>query len=171
MKIGSYDISGENGMTKRSKALPAIDSINNEKEKISEKKVDFEDVSYGNISPDTLMMDGKNSVTERKRLSFEEWYKNLPEEKNDTMNYNLRRAYELAPQEQLDRFANDPNAHLTTVYENEEGDFEFMKSKNHPTIDKELEWYYSDDPGAVGFREGYYLDTTGDYYKYVRKNK
>ena len=103
------------------------------------------------------------------RPSFEEWYKTVPKEKNDTINYNLRRAYELAPQKQLDRFVKDPDAHLYTAYPNEQGDYEFLKSKNHPTLNMELDWYYS--PEADKFRENYILDMSGDFYKYVRKQK
>lgn len=103
------------------------------------------------------------------RKSFEEWYSRLPENKRDTTHYNLRRAYELAPREQLDSFVNDPNAHLYSSYLNPEtGNYEFMKSKDHPTIDLELDWFYSDDGSR--FRKDYDLDTTGNHYKYIRKN-
>ena len=44
-----------------------------------------------------------------------------------------------------------------------------MKSKHHPTIQKELDWYNSNDKEAVDFRKSYSLDTSGDYYKYVPK--
>ena len=102
------------------------------------------------------------------KLSFNEWYKTIPSEKNDTTNYNLRRAYELAPQEQLDAFAKDPKAHLMSAYENAKtGEYEFVKSKDHKTIKLELDWYNSSDPEAVEFRKNYKLDTNGDYYKYV----
>lgn len=70
---------------------------------------------------------------------FNEWYKKVPEEKNDTTSYNLRRAYELAPQKELDAFVNDPEAHLYSVYETPDGNYEFMKRKDHPTLIKELE--------------------------------
>jgi hypothetical protein len=105
------------------------------------------------------------------RPSFDEWYKTVPKEKNDTSSYNLRRAYDLAPQEQLNDFAKDPNAHLVSVYENPQtGIYEFMKSKHHPTIQKELDWFNSKDPEAVQFRKNYTLDKSGDYYKYVPKH-
>ena len=48
--------------------------------------------------------------------SLNNWYvennKTVPKEKNDTTNYNLRRAFELAPKSQLNAFVKDPNAHL-----------------------------------------------------------
>lgn len=51
---------------------------------------------------------------------------------------------------------------------------EFLKSKNHPTVQYELNWYNSDD--AKDFREEYDLITEEDgkpltYYKYKRKVK
>lgn len=64
----------------------------------------------------------------------------------------------------------DGKNHLNSVYLNPEtGEYEFMKSKNHPTLKYELEWYNSDDPEAIQFRKQYDLDTSKDYYKYVPK--
>jgi hypothetical protein len=101
-------------------------------------------------------------------VSFETWYKTVPPSKNDTTNYNLRRAYDLAPKEQLNNFVNNPDSHLYSVYENPQtGIYEFLKSKNHPTINKELEWYNSNSKDAINFRKKYKLDTTEDYYKYI----
>ena len=102
-----------------------------------------------------------------KRLSFDEWYKTIPKEKNDTSSYNLRRAYELAPQEQLEAFRTS-DAHLMTAYENKKtGEYEFMKSKYHPTINMELDWYNSNEPEAIEFKKNYSLDTSKEYYKYI----
>ena len=68
------------------------------------------------------------------RPTFEEWYKTIPAEKNDTTGYDLRRAYELAPQEELDAFVNDPAAHLHSTYYNPQTGYqEWMKSTSHPT--------------------------------------
>ena len=101
-------------------------------------------------------------------IKFEDWYKTVPKEKNDTTTYNLRRAFELAPKDQLDAFVKDPDAHLYSVYLNKDtGEYEFVKRKDHPTIQLELDWYNSDDPEAVEFRKKYKLDTSGDYYKYI----
>jgi len=99
--------------------------------------------------------------------TFEDWYKTVPENKNDTTSYNLKRAYELAPKEELDAFVKNPKAHLRSVYENNEGIYEFLKSKNHPTINKELEWYNSKQ--GSDFKNKYNLDTSGEYYKYIPK--
>jgi hypothetical protein len=107
-----------------------------------------------------------------KKMSFDEWYKKVPKDKNDTTSYNLRRAYEIAPKKELNAFINNPDAHLHSAYENREtGIWEFMKSKNHPTIQKELQWFNSKDPEAVQFRNKYELDTSNDYYRYIPKKK
>jgi len=102
---------------------------------------------------------------------FLDYYKSIPSYKNDTSSYNLRRAYELAPKEELEAFAKS-DAHLRSVYMNPKtGVYEFMKSKDHPTLKYELDWYNSDDPEAIKFRNDYSLDTTGNYYKYVPKKE
>lgn len=103
------------------------------------------------------------------KLSFDEWYKKVPVEKNDTTLYNLRRAFELAPKEQLDEFIKNKKAHLMSAYLNPKtGIYEFVKSKKHESINKELDWYNSKDKDAVDFRSKYKLyDDGSDYYKYV----
>ena len=120
----------------------------------------------------------------RKRgASFEEWYKTVPEDRNDTTNYNLRRAYELAPWEELEAWRNSSlfdlnngKNHLNSSYHNPStGVYEFMKSKNHPSLHNETNWYYGKTPALTmqelaeqqAFRRNYFLNTQGDYYKYV----
>lgn len=120
---------------------------------------------------------GKSKTTNEYKIEelmnkpiFEDYYKTVPYTKNDTVSYNLRRAYALAPYEDMIRFASEPDFHLNSAYLNPAtGEYEFMKSKNHPTIDKELEWYNSNSPEAREFRDKYELDTSGEYYKYVPK--
>lgn len=111
------------------------------------------------------------------KITFESWYETVPSDRNDTTSYNLRRAFELAPKEELEAWRtssvedlrNGKN-HLNSVYLNPKtGIYEFMKAKNHPTLKYELEWYNSKDPEAVEFRNSYDLDTSGDYYRYVPK--
>lgn len=114
-----------------------------------------------------------------KKADYESWYKTVPADRNDTTSYNLRRAYELAPYSELEAWRtsspkdlkNGKN-HLRSVYLNPEtGIYEFMKSKNHPTLHFETEWYNSNDPEAVDFRKNYMLDTSGDYYRYIPRKK
>lgn len=105
--------------------------------------------------------------------NFDDWFKTIPKDRNDTTLYNLRRAYELEEWEQLEKWRNatpeqlknDNSYHLRTFYFNPEGIGEFVKHRNHPTIKGELDFYFGDD--GKDFREQYYLDTSGDYYKYV----
>lgn len=114
-----------------------------------------------------------------KNMSFEDWYKTVPTDRNDTTTYNLRRAYELAPFDELEAWRtssikdlNSGKNHLRSVYLNPDtGIYEFMKSKNHPTLHFETDWYNSNDPEAIKFRNNYNLDMNGDYYKYVPKKK
>ena len=111
------------------------------------------------------------------KITFESWYETVPSDRNDTTSYNLRRAFELAPKEELEAWRtssvedlrNGKN-HLNSVYLNPKtGIYEFMKAKNHPTLKYELEWYNSKDPEAIKFRNANDLDMSGDYYKYVPK--
>ena len=111
------------------------------------------------------------------KITFESWYETVPSDRNDTTSYNLRRAFELAPKEELEAWRtssvedlrNGKN-HLNSVYLNPKtGIYEFMKAKYHPTLKYELEWYNSKDPEAIKFRNAYDLDMSGDYYKYVPK--
>lgn len=111
------------------------------------------------------------------KITFESWYETVPSDRNNTTSYNLRRAFELAPKEELEAWRtssvedlrNGKN-HLNSVYLNPKtGIYEFMKAKNHPTLKYELEWYNSKDPEAIKFRNAYDLDMSGDYYKYVPK--
>ena len=53
----------------------------------------------------------------------------------------------------------------SVAFNPETGEYEFMKSYNHPNLKKELEWYDSDK--AKDFREKYELIKTLPYYKYV----
>ena len=114
-----------------------------------------------------------------KKKTFEDWYKTIPADRNDTTSYNLRRAYELAPYNELEAWRTSSmrdlkagKNHLRTVYKDPKtGIYEFVKSKNHSTLHNETDWYNSDDPEAVKFRNNYDLDMSGDYYKYVPKKK
>lgn len=105
--------------------------------------------------------------------SFEEWFKTIPEDRNNFENYNLKRAYELAPWEELERWRtatpeqlNNDKYHLKTFYWNDKGEGEFVKKSGHPTLIKELEAYFTNKD----FREKYDLDMSGDYFKYIKRN-
>lgn len=116
----------------------------------------------------------RGTKLKKQPVTFEDWYKTIPEDRNDTTNYRLRRAYELADKKDLEKWRTatpeqlkDNKYHLKTFYWNKDGIGEFVKSKQHSTINKELDWYNSDLESAVEFRKKYYLfDDGGDYYQY-----
>lgn len=106
------------------------------------------------------LMDGEKT--------FEEWFKTIPKEINDTTNYNLRRAYETLSKDELENWRKG-KGHLRSVIKTKDGNYEFLKSKNHPTYQKEIDWYNSDD--AKSFRENYILDDSTEYPKYIKRTK
>ena len=54
--------------------------------------------------------------------------------------YDGQEAFELASKDQLDAFVKDPDAHLYSAYLNKDtGEYEFVKRKDHPTIQLELD--------------------------------
>ena len=124
----------------------------------------------------TLVKKAKRGAKLQK-VSFEDWYNTVPKDRNDTTSYNLRRAYELAPRKELERWRTatpeqlkDTTYHLKTFYWNDAGIGEFVKSKNHSTVKEELNFYNSDK--AKDFRTKYRLfDDGSDYYQYVPVEK
>ena len=79
--------------------------------------------------------------------SFEEYYKTVPQDKNDTSSYNLRDAYKELPYKDLQEFANS-NAHLPDTY----------KLPNHPTFSTESKYY------KPGMYAGYWGRSKEDDY-------
>lgn len=100
--------------------------------------------------------------------TFNNWYKTVPSEINDTTNYNLRRAYELLPYNELENWRNGKE-HLRSVAPTKDGNYEFLKSKKHPTYKYEIDWYNS--PDATSFRKEYLLDESTEYPTYRKRNK
>lgn len=88
-------------------------------------------------------------------ISFNNWKKkyNLSE----TPDYNLKRAWELG-------YVPDKSGHLPSV---DEQTLEWLKSKDHPTLRKELNWYKGNSSEAKKFRDQYNIDSSGQYWKYV----
>lgn len=64
--------------------------------------------------------------------------------------------------------------HAPSVIQLPDGHYEFLKSSNHPTFQKEIEWYNSED--GKSFREKYILRSKDDqgvplvYYQYIPNN-
>lgn len=115
-----------------------------------------------------LNNDGTKKARIGKKVPFEKWYKTIPKKINDTTNYNLRLAYDKLPIEELEAWRTN-DAHLPTVLELEDGNYQFLKSKNHKTYKKEIRWYNSRK--GANFRNNYILDDTSEYPKYIKKDK
>ena len=119
------------------------------------------------------MINKRKRLKKPSKITFEEWYSTVPQDRNDTTSYHLRRAYALAPLEDLEAWRTaskedllNGKFHLNSVYFNPETkEYEFMKSKDHPTFQKELDWYYSKD--GKNFRQHYTIDSTDKYWKYI----
>ena len=103
-------------------------------------------------------------------MSFDAFTKHYDKDPKDTK-YNIKRAYEI--------YASNPELFEKEIASKEEDGWHFpsvdpqtgvfLKHRDHPTVVKELEWYNSDDPGAVEFRAKHDLDTSGEYFRYVSK--
>lgn len=117
---------------------------------------------------------------------FQVYLQSLPENQRDSTNYRVRDYWEyngrpknfeeakrkgmFIEQEDFDNSGKSlgKSWHGFTVAENPNtGELEFMKSSSHPTIQKELDWYNSDDGSE--FRSQYELVKTEPYYKYVKR--
>ena len=127
---------------------------------------------------------GKVEKREKNDKTYQEFLSTLPEnlqQGNDGEDgYRMRYAFDNSPNvwtfedakgQFIDWDENTKSWHGTSIF-GPTG--EFLKSKNHPTVQYELNWYNSDD--AKDFREEYDLITEEDgkpltYYKYKRKVK
>lgn len=117
---------------------------------------------------------------------FQVYLQSLPENQRDSTNYRVKDYWEyngrpkdfeeakrkgmFVEQEDFDDTGKSLGKfwHASTVAENPNtGELEFMKSSSHPTIQKELDWYNSDD--GADFRSQYELVKTEPYYKYVKR--
>lgn len=114
-----------------------------------------------------------SAVETKEKPSYAEWVKGVDQSRMSD-DYDLEKAYNLLPYEELEAWKNDTtgNTHLRSVAENPEtGQYDFLKRKDHPSLQAELDWYNSDDEDAKKFRaEGWKLDDSGDYYHYVKDN-
>lgn len=120
----------------------------------------------------------QGGILKAQRGTFEDFWNTLPQNQKDSTDFNVRRYWELN-----DKPSNFKEAvkrgmykkekdgyHANSIAFNEEtGEYEFMKSPNHPTIKYELDWFNSDK--AKKFRNKYQLDSTSIPWKYVPKEK
>lgn len=107
---------------------------------------------------------------------FQSYLQTLPENQRDDSNFRVRDYWEFngRPKDfdeavfrgMFTQF--EDGWHANSVAENPKtGEIEFMKSSSHPSIQKELDWYNSDD--ASEFRSQYELQKTEPYFKYVKR--
>lgn len=104
--------------------------------------------------------------------SFDEFTRYYDKDPSDKL-YNIKRAYEIYKSNPSE-FENPETGmaskerdgwHFSTV---DPITNKFLKHKNHPTVQKEINWYNSKD--AESFRKDYELDKGGDYYRYIKRN-
>lgn len=117
---------------------------------------------------------------------FKQYLNSLPEDQRNTANFRVRDYWEyngrpknfeeakskgmFKQEEDFDENGNSLGYswHAFSVAKNPTLDeYEFMKSSSHPSVQKELDWYNSDD--AYEFRKDYELQKTEPYWKYVRR--
>ena len=121
---------------------------------------------------------------------FEVYLQSLPQAQRDSTNFRVKDYWEYNGRpknfdearkkgmfEWKEDFDQNGNSigwswHAFTVAKNPNSDeYDFMKSSSHPTVQKEIDWYNSDKPDAVEFRNNYELQRTEPYWKYVRRKK
>lgn len=121
---------------------------------------------------------------------FEYYLSTLPKAQRDSSNFRVRdywqyngqpKDFEEAKKKGMFTYQEDFDDtgkpvgwswHAYTVTKNPNADeYEFMKSSSHPTVQKELDWYNSNSPDAVEFRNNYELQRTEPYWKYVRRKR
>ena len=140
--------------------------------------------------PIELLKKARTIIKARQRTKisdpFQVYLQSLPENQRDSTNYRVKDYWEyngrpkdfeeakrkgmFVEQEDFDDTGKSlgKSWHGFTVAENPNtGELEFMKSSSHPTIQKELDWYNSDD--GADFRSQYELVKTEPYYKYVKR--
>lgn len=117
---------------------------------------------------------------------FKQYLNSLPEDQRNTANFRVRdyweyngrpKNFEEAKSKGMFKWEEDFDEngnslgyswHAFSVAKNPTLDeYEFMKSSSHPSVQKELDWYNSDD--AYEFRKDYELQKTEPYWKYVRR--
>lgn len=107
---------------------------------------------------------------------FESYLQTLPENQRDSTQFRVKDYWEFnGKPKNFDEavfrgmFTQlEDGWHANSVAENPKtGEIEFMKSSSHPSIQKELDWYESDD--ASEFRSQYELQKAEPYFKYVKR--
>lgn len=142
--------------------------------------LDMSDDQLSDVS--NYILKAQEGVKMMAKPTYEQFVRMLPEDEIKDEKYNLKRAFELAPWEELYKHVTDPEKyHLRDFYWNENGEGEFMKRKDYDNLyvwDKgdsknpggEIGWY-KESPDAEQFRKEYYLDESGEYPKYIKRTE
>ena len=114
------------------------------------------------------LIDNQFQLGGNTKPTFNQWYPTVPKQKNDTSSYDLRRAYNTLPFDEMQKFRTINDYHLPSVAYDEKTDtYTFLKRNGHPTLNYELDWYNSGSPDAQEFRERYRLDTLSQPWRYI----
>lgn len=121
----------------------------------------------------------KNLIVPRRKqqnggiINFQNYLQTLPKNQRDSTDYNVRRYWELngkpkdfeeAIKKGMFILEKDGYWHANSIaYNKDTGEYEFMKSPNHPTIQLELDAYNKNKK----FKKNYQLDSTSIPWKYV----
>lgn len=109
---------------------------------------------------------------------FQYYLSTLPKNQQDSTNYRVRDYWEFNGKpkdfnEAVERgmFVKEQDSwHASSVAENPNtGEIEFMKHSNHPTHYMEIDWYNSNNPEAIQFRNEWELVKSNPYWKYVKR--
>lgn len=120
----------------------------------------------------------QGGILKAQRGAFEDFWNTLPQNQQDSIDFNIRRYWELngkpinfkeAIKRGMYKKEQDGYHANSVAFNKETGEYEFMKSPNHPTIQYELDWFNSNK--AKNFRNKYQLDSTSIPWKYVPKHK
>lgn len=143
----------------------------NGKVKMFKDGVNSSDLNIGSFVKTTIesYADGGGLSRKKDAMSYFAFKKHY--DKTETDNYNLKKAYEIYksdPENFENDFANmqDDGWHFSTV---DPSTGIFLKTKDHPTVGLEYDFYNSNEPGAAEFRNSFDLDTTDVYPRYVRR--
>lgn len=129
-----------------------------------------------------LIQKAKNLAKERKttlgKTPFEEWVKTVPKNRI-SKNYDLKKAYEVLPLEELEAWRTSSEKdlkakknHLRSIYELPNGDYEFLKlgkEFQNPEVICETSTYYNGTNGLIGTHYLVFDPSKNRYYYKLKK--
>ena len=96
---------------------------------------------------------------------YSDWLATVPPDRFSDLRYDLEKAYNSLDFDTLERWR------TSTIVPSMDyvGGYDFLKRSDHPSSQKELDWYNGDSEDAKHWRSSFDVDTSGDFYKYVPK--